>query len=296
MSRIKFITDSASDMPRDFAKEHNIDILPFHIYFRDSGIESEEYLDGVNITNDELFEKMQTGKGNPNTSQVTSFEIEEYLRSIVAKNEYDTYIFTCISSKGSPTYNNVLIAKKAMNDDGIDFDLRVIDSEFYTISYYYAIKAGIRAYNDGKTADEIVEIISQKCKNTDIYLSCETLEYLKRGGRITGASVLVGTLLDIKPILTVRDGLVAPFDKVRGMKKVMQKIVEIVKEKTKDGKYDFYIVYSTKTESLSAFIEIVKEEFNLDDINIHQVGATIGVHIGPGLIGLMFQKKVPFAT
>lgn len=291
MAKIKFITDSASDMPRDFAREHNIDIMPFHIYFRDSGVETEEYLDGVTITNDELFEKMQSGKGNPNTSQVTAFDIEEHLRELVAKNEYDTYIFTCISSKGSPTYNNVNIAKKALQDDGISIDLRIIDSGYFTVCYYYAIRAGVLAYNDGKTADEIVEIIEEKCKNTDIYLTCETLEYLKRGGRITGLSALMGTLLDIKPILTIRDGLVAPFEKVRGMKKVMQRIVDVVKEKTKSGEYDFYIAYSTKTENLESFIELVKTELKIKDIAIHQVGATIGVHIGPGLIGLMFQKK-----
>jgi DegV family protein with EDD domain len=101
----------------------------------------------------------------------------------------------------------------------------------------------------------------------------------------------MGTLLDIKPILTVRDGLVTPFDKVRGMKKVMQKIVEIVKEKTSDGEYDFAVVYSTKTENLDAFIQIIKDELKIKEIGIYQVGATVGIHIGPGLIGLLFQKK-----
>ena len=290
MARIKFITDSASDMPRDFAEKHNIDILPFHIYFRDSDTVSEEYLDGVNISNNTIFERMEAG-AKPNTSQVTSFEIEEHLRALVAKNEYDTYIFTCISSKGSPTCNNVHIAKKAMEDDGISFDLRVIDSKYFTISYYFAIEAGIEAYEQGKSADEIVKIIEEKCYSTDIYLTCETLEYLKRGGRITGMSALMGTLLDIKPILTVRDGLVAPFEKVRGMKKVMQRIVETVKEKTNGGEYDFAVVYSTKTENLDSFIQLVKEELGLGEIGLYQVGATIGTHIGPGLIGLLFQKK-----
>ena len=292
MARIKFITDSASDMPKSYALEKNIDVLPFHIYFRDNKIDKNEYLDGIDINLDMVFDIVKKGGGTPNSAQVTAFEIEEYLRKLIAKNEYDTYIFTVISSVGSPVYNNTIAAIKSIKDDGIEFDIRVIDSMFFTIGYYYAIKGGVTAYENGADADKVCEVIKARTDTTDIYLIAETLDYLRRGGRIKGASAALGTLLDIKPILTVREGLVAPYDKIRGMKKAMAKIIEIVKEKTVGGGYAYAVVYSTKTDSVETFRGMMKEAF--PDINIEflQVGSTIGVHIGPGLVGLMFQKDV----
>ena len=292
MAKIKFITDSASDTPREYAKAKNIDVLPFHIYFRDNKIDQNEYLDGIDMDVEKLFDIVERGGGSPNSSQVTAFDMEEHMRALVAKNEYDTYIFTTISSAGSPTYSNIHAVKKSMEADGIKFDLRIIDSKIYTVCFYFTIKAGIEAYEAGKNADEICEIMKKRIDNTEIYLVAESLEYLKRGGRIKGASALVGTLLDIKPILTVHEGLVAPYDKIRGMKKALNKIIDIVKEKTKDGGYIYSIVYSTKTESLEMFKNMVNEALPGESVDVLRVGSTIGVHIGPGLCGLMFQKDI----
>lgn len=292
MAKIKFVTDSAGDLPKEYVKEKNIDVLPFHVYLKPHDGEAQEYLDGVDITADEVFAFMEENKGSVSTSQVTAFTIEEYFREQAAKNEYDTYIFTCISSAGSPTYNNVKIALKNLEDEGIKLDVRLVDSKFYTICYYYAIREGITAYENGASADEIVKIIDDCCASNNIFLVNGTLEYLKRGGRITGASALLGTILDIKPILTVKDGLVAPAEKVRGIKKAMTRIMELVKDATKEGGYRYMIVYSTKASYYDEFIEMVHENFPGEEIHIDQVGSTIGVHIGPGLVGLMFQKKM----
>ena len=288
--KIKFITDSAADIPKEYAKEKNIDVLPFHVYLKPHDGEVQEYFDGVDITSDEVFAFMEENKGNVSTSQVTAYTIEEYFRELAAKNEYDTYIFTCISSAGSPTYNNVKIALRNMEEDGIELDVRLIDSKFYTICYYYAMRDGIAAYENGASADEVVKIIEDCCASNNIFLMNGTLEYLKRGGRITGASALLGTILDIKPILTVKDGLMAAAEKVRGIKKAMNRIMELVKDATKDGGYRYMIVYSNKAEYYDEFVSMVHENFKGAEITENQVGCTIGVHIGPGLVGLMFQK------
>ena len=292
MERIKFITDSAGDLPKEYVKEKNIDVLPFHVYLKPHEGEVQEYFDGVDITSDEVFSFMEENKGTVSTSQVTAFTIEEYFRELAVKNEYDTYIFTCISSAGSPTYNNVKIALKNLEEDGIKLDVRLVDSKFYTICYYYAMKEGIEAYEKGASADEIVKIISDCCASNNIFMVNGTWEYLKRGGRITGASALLGTILDIKPILTVKDGLVAPHEKVRGIKKAMSRIMELVKDATKEGGYRYMIVYSTKASYYDEFVQMVHDNFPGEEIHIDQVGSTIGVHIGPGLVGLMFQKKM----
>ena len=113
--KIKFITDSAGDLPKAFIKEKNIDILAFHVYLKHHDGTIEEYLDGIDIQSDEVFDFMLANKGQVSTSQVTVFEMEEYFRSLAEKNEYDTYIFPCISSVGSPTYNNVHIHRKSKN-------------------------------------------------------------------------------------------------------------------------------------------------------------------------------------
>ena len=292
MAKIKFITDSAGDFPKSYVKEKNIDVLPFHVYLKPTVGETQEYLDGVDITSDEVFAFMEENKGNVSTSQVTVFTLEEYFRNLAAKNEYDTYIFTCISSAGSPTYNNAKTALKTLEEEGIHLDVRSIDSLFYTICYYYAMQEGIRAYENGASADEIVKIITDCCYSNNIFMVNGTLEYLKRGGRITGASALLGSILDIKPILSVKDGLVVPYEKVRGIKKAMFRIMELVQEATKEGGYRYMIVYSTKASYYDEFVQMVHNTFSGEEIHIDQVGSTIGVHIGPGLVGLMFQKKM----
>ena len=291
IKKIKFITDSAGDLPKEFIKEKNIDVLAFHVYLKHQDGTMEEHLDSVDITPDEVFDFMKENKGQVSTSQVTVFEMEEYFRSLAEKNEYDTYIFPCISSSGSPTYNNVQMALKNLKAEGIELDVRMVDSMFYTVCYYYALKEGIAAYEQGADVDEIIRVIDECCKSTNIFLVNDTLEYLKRGGRITGMSAALGTMLDIKPILTVKDGLVAPAEKIRGIKKAMHRIIELVKEATSDGDYRYMIVYSTKADYYNDFVAMTKEAFPDAEINENQVGCTIGVHIGPGLVGLMFQKK-----
>ena len=96
--KIKFITDSAGDLPKEFIKEKNIDILAFHVYLKHHDGKIDEYLDSIDITSDEVFDFMKANKGQVSTSQVTVFEMEEYFRALAQKNEYDTYIFPCISS------------------------------------------------------------------------------------------------------------------------------------------------------------------------------------------------------
>lgn len=289
--KIKFITDSAGDLPKEFIQEKNIDILAFHVYLKHQDGTVEEHLDSVDITPDEVFDFMKENKGTVSTSQVTVFEMEEYFRGLAEKNEYDTYIFPCISSAGSPTYNNVHMALKNLKAEGIELDVRMVDSMYYSVCYYYALKEGIKAYENGADVDEIIRVIDECCKSTGIFLVNDTLEYLKRGGRITGMSAALGTILDIKPVLTVQEGLVGAHEKIRGIKKAMHRIIELVKEATCDGNYRYMILHSTKADYYDEFVAMAKEAFPDAEINQNQVGCTIGIHIGPGLVGLMFQKK-----
>ena len=278
--KIKFITDSAGDLPKEFIREKNIDILAFHVYLKHHDGTIEEYTDSIDIQSDQVFEFMQANKGSVSTSQVTVFE----------KNEYDTYIFPCISSVGSPTYNNVHMALKNLKVEGIELDVRMVDSMYYSVCYYYALKEGVAAYERGADVEEIIRIMDECCKSTGVFLVNDTLEYLKRGGRITGMSAALGTMLDIKPVLTVQEGLVGAHEKIRGIKKAMHRIIDLVKEATKDGNYRYMLLYSTKADYYQDFAEMTKETFPDAEINEHQVGCTIGIHIGPGLVGLMFQK------
>ncbi len=288
--RIKFITDSAGDLPKEFIKEKNIDILAFHVYLKHHDGKIDEYSDSIDITPDEVFQFMKENKGQVSTSQVTVFEMEEYFRSLAEKNEYDTYIFPCISSVGSPTYNNVHMALKNLKAEGIELDVRMVDSMYYSVCYYYALKEGVLAYERGADVDEIIRIMDECCKSTGVFLVNDTLEYLKRGGRITGMSAALGTMLDIKPVLTVQEGLVGAHEKIRGIKKAMHRIIDLVKEATKDGTYRYMLLYSTKADYYNDFAKLTRETFSDAEINEHQVGCTIGIHIGPGLVGLMFQK------
>ena len=169
IKKIKFITDSAGDLPKAFIQEKNIDILAFHVYLKHQDGTMEEYLDSIDVTPDQVFDFMQNNQGQASTSQVTVFEMEEYFRGLAEKNEYDTYIFPCISSVGSPTYNNVQMALKNLKAEGIELDVRMVDSMYYSVCYYYALKEGVKAYENGADIDEIIRVIDECCKSTGIF-------------------------------------------------------------------------------------------------------------------------------
>lgn len=286
MAKIKIICDSAADIPKAVAEELGIRVLPLWYTF-----DGENYMaDGIDMTNREFFDKMRTEKSIPKTSQVTAPQWEEAFREELEKGAEAILCFT-MSSAASGTCQSANIAKNEILSDNPDADITIVDSMALSYTYGLAITKIAPMANEGKTVTEIVEEFERIMSKMVYFFLVEDLEYLKKGGRINLATLTLANIMDIKPILTLRDGLVVSCDKIRGGKKLYDKFMQMYKDKgyMLEGK-ELYFVHSLEDDRAEAFCEAANAAFNPSKINVVELGATIGSHAGPGLSAIVYIK------
>ena len=274
MGKVKIITDSTSDIPRNIVDKYDIEILPLTIYFGE-----DEYRDWVDMIPSIFYERMKNAEKLPTTSLVSP----EVFRKTYEKylEDYDEIISIHLSSDGSGTYNSAMLARDMVDEERIT----VIDTKNYTYGYGQFVIEAAKMVSNGKTRNEIVERIDYLGKNLKTLFVVDTLEYLKKGGRLSAMKATIGTLLNLKPILTVEDGKIVAIDKARGFKKALRRIVEIIKDEGNDLKGQVLkIGHSDNYEHLQIFKEIIEESFEGCQIEEFEVGCVIGVYCGPGTV------------
>lgn len=284
MADIKIITDTSADMPDELAEKYNIGIVRFLTLFGE-----KEYVNGTEMTNTEFYEMLESFDGVPTSSQPPFQYLYDFL--LEESRKHETVIFFTISSKASGEYQTAnLIVNEIKENDNPDADIRIFDS--YKFSVYIAQTAvhAAQMVAAGKSADEIIAecekyIVSWRC-----YLLVDTLKYLEKGGRLSKASAIVGTLLDIKPILTIENGLVESMDKLRGKKKPVDKLIHKVEEDPdfqRVEKKEFLIVQSDDKKGAET-CEKLREKFGEDCITMYaEFGPLIGIHVGKGALAIL---------
>ena len=276
MKNVQIILDSACDMQKPEADALGVTLLPLRTNFG-----GEVFLDGVTMTHDEFFEKLTQAKTLPTTSQIPPLDFEEAFRRLHA--EGSDMLGITLPSKLSGTYQSAVIAAQ---ETGID--VTIVDSENVTAGERVLADLAIRLRDKGCGAKEIAAKLEEAKKHLCIIGRVDTLEYLYRGGRLSKTSAIAGTLLNIKPVLTVRDGQLAVLGKARGAKQSNNFLNEAI---TKRGGIDFsqplMLGYSgSSDEALREYIAASREiwEGKLDTLPVTSIGSTIGTHVGPGAI------------
>lgn len=282
MGKIKILTDSAADIPKELAQKLQISVLPLTYTF-----DGENYFeDGISLSHSEFYRTMQSGSSMPKTAQVPADRFERAF--LEALEEFDSVIAVTLSSAASGGFQSANIARRDILEKR-DADITIIDS--MSFSYLYGrvvVKAGVMA-REGAQKEEIISMINESIPKAKAFFVTDTLEYLKAGGRINLATVLVANLLDIRPVLSIKDGLVAGSGKIRGSKQLCQKLVGELKARGEDLNAKEVIVFHTsqpeQAAKMRAAIEAVYSPASFTEI---EVGTTIGSHTGPGLIGVGF--------
>ncbi len=285
MAEIKIICDSAADIPKENAKKLGIRVMPLWYTF-----DGENYLaDGVDLTNAEFFKKMEESDIMPKTSQVTAPQWEEAIREELEKA--DTVICFTMSSAASGTCQSANIAKNEILSENPDAQIYIVDSMSLSYPYGYAVEKAAEAVIGGASAEEAIEVFNKISEKGVYFFLVENLEYLKKGGRINLATLTLANIMDIKPVLTLKDGLVVSCDKIRGGKRLYDKFMQMYKDKgyILEGK-DIFIVHSLPEDKLEAFTEAAKEAFNPASVTPVELGTTIGSHAGPGLAAVVYIK------
>lgn len=275
---IRFITDSASDMI-DSTRE-DLSFLPLTVTFGDTS-----YEDGVNLSHHQFYEKLVESDTLPITSQVTPGAFEDAYRKVVEAG--DTAIVITMSSKLSGTYQSACIAAEEFPDA-----IRVVDSENVTLGERCLVEYGLRLKDQGMGMEEIVAELEQEKKHIHVIGLLDTLEYLKKGGRISRTVALAGGLLSIKPVVTVQDGEVVLLGKARGSKQGHNLLTEqIEKAGGVDFERPYFLGYSGLSDALlQKYIADSSSiwKAHTDHLEVNTVGGAIGTHIGPGTVAVAF--------
>lgn len=279
---IKILTDTACELPKEIIEENNIGTIPISIHY-----EEDNLLDGIDITSEELLNNMKSGM-KYTTSQISPLIFEEYFKKYL--DEYDTIIYIGFSSGISGTYQSSLIAKNNLKDEYKDKDIIVIDTKCVSLGLGIVVLNAAKYVKEGAKKDFIIEQIQDQSSRMEHIFTVDDLEYLYRGGRVSFTSKFIGGMLSIKPILNVnKEGKLIPFEKVRGRKKSIKKMVEVLKEREKDIKNQLIgINHGNDIESAEYLRDLIKEDFGVDSFIINTVGAAIGAHSGPGTLSVFF--------
>ena len=284
MEKIRIITDSASDIPNNDSIPANLSIMPLTIFFGE-----EEYLDGKTITNEEYYNKLTGGDILPKTSQVTPYDFEQEIQKALDNGE--KVIVITLSSGLSGTYQSACIAAS-----NFDKDVAVIDSFMATVSEQILVKYALELVEQGMEYDKIVETLENDKKKIKLVGPLDTLEYLKKGGRISAAAAVFGSALSIKPIITVVEGKVEVIAKARGRRNAIETTLKIVRESETGIDFDkpYAVGYSgNDKDMLNIFIESSKTNGNVNIENwpVVSIGSTIGTYTGPDSIIFGYFEK-----
>ena len=285
----QIISDGSCDLSADEAREYNVDIVPFYVTFDETNYLKEE----IDITKEDYFTRLKNDKElYPKTSQPSPQDYLDIYKKYLDKGE-DILVVT-ISSKLSGSNNSARIASEMASDDYPDRTIKVVDSLTATIGQGLIVREIIKMRDAGYTLDKTVETASKIIPTSRLYFTLDSLEYLKRGGRISSAKALVGGMLGIKPILHIVDGEVVQLDKVRGNAKAIKFIEDKAVGELSSIKGDVnisigHILSKTDAADLLASVESllgVKIENPITD-----VGVTIGTHVGPGALPIAYCMR-----
>ncbi|WP_244834258.1 DegV family protein [Clostridium sp. BJN0001] len=280
MEKIALITDSACDLKREYANEHNIEILPFKIIFSD-----KEYDDGIDITPKMLYSML------PNEIPTTSLPSTEKFISAFKRLKSEGYthaIVITISSGLSGTFNAARLAAETYT--GID--AFVFDSMTLTMAEGAMILNCERFIKEGKSFEEIKSLLPSLRDKIDVYFTMNSLEYLRKGGRIGKVSGTIADALNLKPIIEVGDdGIYHTAYKIRGIKQSITKLSKIIKTYTDKNKCKLWIMDGDAPEKAQSLYELIKDYPNIVECTLGgEIGPALGVHTGSGLIGFIIEK------
>lgn len=282
MTKIAIVTDSTADIPKALQEKYNVEVVPLNVIFGDDNLK-----DGVDITSKGFFEMLPQSTVHPSTSQPSPGDFLT-VYSEALKN-HDEIISIHISEPLSGTYQSAVLASQMLENSKIT----VIDSRTASLGLGLAVIAAAEVRNAGKDHDEIVAAAKRVCDKQILMLSVETLEWLQRNGRIGKASALLGSLLNVHPVLRIENGIITPHAKIRGkMSKVLTSLVESAGEFVPHGStVTAAIVHGNCPERAEELKGMLKEVYQLEEVVVNEIGPVIGVHVGPGAIGLIVVPK-----
>lgn len=288
MSKIKFITDSASDISVQDEQSLGIQVVPFPVAFGDT-----TYLSRVDLGDEQFYEMLEGAETLPTTSQITVFQYGELFEAAYSEG-YTDVVNTTINSEGSGTYNSACLAAQMFYESHPDakdsFHIHNVDGSSYTAAYGHAVVTGVRMAQEGRPADEIVAWMKDWIEHCTIYFVPYTLKYASKSGRIPSAAAFVGELVGLKPVMRIADHKIVTDDKIRGEKKIVPAIVKKAIADMEPGS-EYIVIYGSKPEDEEAMKNAMTEAVGYAPAASYRVGAAIAINAGPHVVGVAIRNR-----
>jgi DegV family protein with EDD domain len=279
---IRIVTDTTCDMPPEMAEEYDITIVPINIQFG-----TDSYQEGVDMDWDLFYQKIEETGVLPTTSQPSACAFAEVYRRL-AKEGADAIVSTHVTSKLSGTYQSACLAAEEVKDEVKVFPH---DSLAGSAAMGWACVEASRMARAGKTPEEIVARLDEIRSLVNVILVLESLEYPRKSGRVGGLAATLGSVLNMKPIVSLEDGLLDTVEKVRTRKKSLARLLDIMEERvgTTDP-INLGVIHARAPEVGQEILARAQERFNCSESYMIELCASLTVHFGPGTIGLCFYK------
>ena len=280
MGNIVVVTDSTSNLPSDVVSEYGIPVIPLKIHWGD-----ETYIDGVTLGPEQFYRWLQEREGFPRTSQPSAGEFVEFFKTVAKERDADTILGVFISSELSGTLLSANQAKAMLPQ----MDIQLVDSRFVSVGLGFQVLAAHQSVQEGAALDEVLDHVRHVRDNTTLMFTVATLDYLHRGGRIGGAARLLGSALNLKPLLTIQDGHVEVLEKIRSRRKAVQRMLDLAEETLGDRKPVAASVLDVDAnEAAEEVVDEVMARLKPQRLYRTVVTPVVGGHAGPGTVGLGF--------
>jgi DegV family protein with EDD domain len=278
MAKVAIVTDSTVNLPQSVINEYSITVVP-QIVIWDEKI----YLDGIDIRPAEFYTRLQSSQSMPSSSQVSPITLKDTFSGLLDKG-FDVLAIT-VSSKLSGTMNSAIQAKDMLPGKAIE----LVDSLTASMALGFQVLMAARAAKNGASLQECKAIAEKARKQSGVYFVVDTLEFLHRGGRIGGAARLLGTALNLKPILTVIDGKIEPVARVRTQRKAFEKMLNILADKLDHGSISrLSVLHANAASQADQLMSELAQRFHPAETIMTEVSPVIGTHTGPGTVGVAY--------
>lgn len=277
---VQIITDSTCDLTPEEQARLGIIVIPLSVHFAD-----ENYLDGVDMSGEQFYQKLENSQHMPTTSMIPPGRFTTEFEKHVANGDEVVGIF--ISSEISGTYYSACIAKESFPSAKVC----IIDSRSASLSLALLVAEAVKYRNEGHFAADIEQMMAPLIKKVCFLVAVNTLKYLRKGGRISAANAVVGEMLGIKPIVTIIDGTIHSIGKARGMTAAIRHLLQETKKNTPDLSHEVVFGHSGAPELLEKAVSYMKEPLKLQSWLTCEVGAIIGTYGGRGCVGIAYIAK-----
>ncbi|MBP2258236.1 DegV family protein [Virgibacillus alimentarius] len=281
---IKILADSACDLSEHYYNGFDIEMVPLTVH-----INGNDYKDSIEITPKTVYDALRNG-GHAKTSQVSPQTFKTIFTSYAQTNQ--PLVYLAFSSQLSGTYQTAKMIEQEIKEEYPDAPIHVLDTKCASLGYGLVVLHVAKLAKEGAQLNEIIHAATDHAQHMEHIFTVDDLEYLHRGGRVSRTAAFVGSLLKIKPLLHVDDGKLIPLEKIRGSKKVLKRMLEVMEKRGANFENQVIgISHGDDLERAEQLASLIKEKFNVKEVIIEMVGAVIGAHSGPGTIALFFLNK-----